>query len=286
VVVIVVRCDACGGTVTFDADHARARCRFCAAVALVPVPLDRPPPPPREVIPFAIDEALARERFATWTRSSWWHARDLGAAVVQLRPLWLPAWRARAEVELHWAGLVRADTRSGRRPRSGIDRAPAQALVPASLGISQRELDALGGFSTRRRPWLDDDAEITRELPNLTEAGARAQIQRALQAERLREVTAREHLHDAGATARLHGVALELDALPIYIGAFAYRGRPWRIVVHGESGRLVGRAPLDRVKVTIAVVLAAIVALAVALWLERREPDPPAPSPAPVSPGR
>lgn len=271
---IVVRCDACGGTVVFDADHARAQCRFCAAVALVPVPLDRPPPPPDEVIPFAIDDAVARERFAAWTRGSWWYPKDLRAAVVELQPLWLPAWRARAEVELHWAGLVRADTKSGRRPRSGVDRAHAQTMVPASLGISQRELDGLGRFSTTRRPWSDDDGDIARELPNLSEAGAAAQVRRALQEARLREVAAREHLHDPGATARLHDVTLELDALPIYVGAFAYRGRPWRVVVHGESGRVVGRAPLDRLKLTIALVLAGIVALAVALWLDRREPDP------------
>ncbi|MFO0634625.1 MAG: hypothetical protein U0168_17415 [Nannocystaceae bacterium] len=133
---IVVRCDACGGSVAFDAERARAQCLFCAAVALEPVPLAQPPAPPERVVPFSIDDAAARGRFAQWCRGSWWRPVALREVALQLQPLWLPAWRARAEVELHWAGLVAARSAAVDAPRAGVDRGTAEAMIPASLGIS------------------------------------------------------------------------------------------------------------------------------------------------------
>ncbi len=268
---IVVRCDACGGSVAFDAERARAQCLFCAAVALEPVPLAQPPAPPERVVPFSIDDAAARGRFAQWCRGSWWRPVALREVALQLQPLWLPAWRARAEVELHWAGLVAARTRSGRRPRAGVDRGTAEAMIPASLGISPAELSHAAPFPPASRSWTAHDGAIARELPSLTEAGARARVLAALEATRLREVAAREHLHDPGGTARLHALATSLESLPVYIGAFRFRDRPWRVVINGATGKLVGRAPIDRVKLTIAIAIGVLVLLALAWW--SRPPD-------------
>jgi len=50
--------------------------------------------------------------------------------------------------------------------------------------------------------------------------------------------------------------------VPVYIGSFRYRDRPWRFVVNGQTGKVTGRAPLDRRKIAgvVLVVVAAVVA--------------------------
>lgn len=278
---IVVRCDACGGSVAYDAAHELARCLFCAAVALQPELIDGPPEPPRAVLPFATDEARALASFRRWTRASWWRPKALQDAAATMRAVWLPAWRVRADVELHWAALERAPTKSGKRPRAGLDQGTAEVMVPASLGLTQAELIALCPWDGTLRDGDDDDAAIPRELPSLSAKGARARAIGLVLRDRLAHVSARERVTDAGGTVRLHDVQIELQALPIWIGSFRHRDRPWRFVVNGATGKVVGRAPLDRMKVAIAVALGLLMLLALAWWLDRHpEPEPEATGPA------
>ena len=171
--------------------------------------------------------------------------------------------------------------RGGGRPRAGVDAADAETWIPASLGLSEAELGALAPFDDRaRRPFAAEDRTTPFELPALSESGARTRALPLFEAMRCRAVASREGVSQCRGSARLHDVSSHLRVLPIWIGSFRYRDRPWRFVVNGQSARVVGRAPLDRVKVGIAIVLAAIVAIAVLAWLDRDRPEPPPPEPA------
>jgi len=281
--VIVVRCDACGGKVAFDADVGVVRCLFCASVALEPVPADERPPLPEDVVPFGLDRESAQERFRAWTRASWWRPKELASVAAELTALWLPAWHVAADVETHWAALERASTKSGQRPRAGVDVGTEKLWIPASLGLTEAELAGLAPFDDRRRRgFADEDLAIARELPGLSEAGARTRALPLFEAIRCRSIASRHHLSQCRGSARLHAVASHLRVLPIWIGSFRFRDRAWRFVVNGQSGRIVGRAPLDRVKVGIALVLAAIVAIVVLAWIDRDRPPPAPPEPTVV----
>ncbi|HET6585388.1 MAG TPA: hypothetical protein VFG69_18145, partial [Nannocystaceae bacterium] len=239
------------------------------------VPFDRPPAPPEEVVPFEVERATAASRFRAWTTASWWRPKAIAQVAAELVPLWLPAWHVEADVEMHWAALERARTQNGWRPRAGTDTAGARTWIPASLGLSQAELGKLAPFADeRRRAFGGEDRTIAFELPALSEAGARARALPIFEAMRNREIAAREGLSQCRGSARLHGVTSHLRVLPIWIGSFRYRDRAWRFVVNGQSGKVVGRAPLDRVKVGIAIVLGLVVAILVAAWLERHRPPP------------
>lgn len=269
----VMRCEQCGGSIAFDAAKEVARCLFCDSVALHPV-TDEPVVPPREAIPFVVDATRADTSFRSWARSSWWYPRELRSLGVGLHRLWLPAWRFEAEVELHWAGLIGAPTRSGRRPASGIDRGPADTMIPASLGLRQTELDGLLPFDEDAAgPWAPVAADpIPHEIPALSRSSALLQAHRLLSESRRRDVARRHHLSRCRASALVDCNDGRLLMLPIWIGSFRYRDRPWRFVINAQTGRVMGRAPLDRLKVTLAIVVALIVAVMVALWVERPEP--------------
>jgi len=269
---IVVQCDECGGAVAYDPTHALVRCLFCAAVALRPVPAIVPPPSPHAVLPFVLDEAAAQAAFGRWVRASWWRPKALREAQAAVQAVWIPAWRVAADVELHWAALVSAATASGKRPRTGIDRGRAEAIVPASGAVSLAELTALRPFPAATRRWTDGDREVPCEVPALSEAGALAVAHGVLVDDRLHALSLDRGLSDAGGTARLHEVRTDLDALPLWIGSFRYRDRPWRVVINAATGKVVGAAPLDRIKVAIAIALL-VAAVLVLARCERPAPE-------------
>ncbi|MEM7522086.1 MAG: primosomal protein N' (replication factor Y) - superfamily II helicase, partial [Pseudomonadota bacterium] len=51
--------------------------------------------------------------------------------------------------------------------------------------------------------------------------------------------------------------------LPVWLAAYKYRGKTYRFVVNGQSGRVQGERPYSAWKIAIAVVLGALVAGAV-----------------------
>lgn len=49
--------------------------------------------------------------------------------------------------------------------------------------------------------------------------------------------------------------------LPVWLAAYKYRGRTFRFVVNGRTGRVQGERPYSAWKITFAVILGLIVAL-------------------------
>lgn len=270
----VMRCRQCAGTVVYDATAEHARCLFCASVALEPRDLAEPLAEPDGCLPFVVERARADAAFRTWARSSWWYPRVLRDLAVQLQPMWLPGWRFDADVESHWAGLEPAATTSGSRPVSGNDLARCRALVPASLGLRTDELEALAPFEEAAAiPWSADLARYPWEPPAWSRAAAFDQARQLFVRQRRRTLARRHGLTRCRVTLLISDEDTRLLMLPIWIGSFSYRGRPWRFVINGSNGKVSAKAPLDRTKIAL-VVLAILAAVAAALLLFGPRPEP------------
>lgn len=262
----VIQCDACGGSVVFDAGREAARCLFCGSVAVHADDGGETALVPDAMLPFEISRAAADDQFRRWARSSWWHAAPLRRLSIELHALLLPVWRFDATLETHWAGLVSASTRSGARPLAGVEHAELDVLVPASMGLREAELRALQPF--REGTTIRFDAGLPHEVPALSERAA-AEVARGLLTEEHRQRIVRaQRLTRCRCSALVRVREARLSMVPIYIGSFRYRERPWRFVINGQTGRVTGRAPLDRIKLAVAVGL--VIAVAVA-WLLLRQ---------------
>jgi hypothetical protein len=263
-----LRCQACGGSVIYDVAVAGAACLFCGSVALVAAPPEEPVPVPEGAIDFAIDRAAADAEYRAWAQRSWFHPRALRELSVELQPMLLPAWRFAGEVETHWAGLQRAGTRSGKAPVSGHERAALQYMVPASGGLGEAELAALQPFHEHAvEPWVPPDAgaHVPWEPPALSQDGARVRAHHAMAQHHAHEIGERHGLTRCRVSPVVHDHDVKLLMVPIYIGAFRFRDRPWRFVVNAQTGKVAGKAPIDRLKVALLVVAALAVIAAVVL---------------------
>jgi hypothetical protein len=267
-----IRCKSCGGTVRYAAGKRGPACLFCGADAseLVPVPPPEGIEPPVGAVPFAVDAASARAAFVKFAGGSIWYPSDLRRAKLELHPLMLPAWAWSGEVETHWTGLVSAGTRSGKRPTAGAESVRfEQILVPASRTLRLSELARLGRYDESALVGVDAaraaETEAAVELSELTRSAARERAHTEML--RRHEATIRS-AHDL---LQIHAssIASGLDGhpvlVPVWIGAYRYGRRSYRVLVNGQTGLLVGEAPLSWWKILAAIVLVVTLVLSVVI---------------------
>lgn len=262
----VTECENCGGIVVYDADTEGVRCVFCGDVSLEAVELeDRPQP--SQAVPFEVSAEDAQGLFRTWTRSSFWAPRALRNQSADIQRVWVPAWRVRADVHATWTGLVDARTKSGKKPKSGVDVRQREAWIPASTGLSQAELSDIAPFREGGAiAWDPDAADAPYEVGG---SSARTAVHEARQRFResvRRDLIRRERLRDCRTSVLLDEVQSVPLMLPIYVGCVRFRDQPWRFVINGQTGRVTGRTPLDRTKVAVAAALVVAAALAWLWW--------------------
>ena len=261
---VVVRCDACGGGVVYDARAEVAACLFCASVALHPDDGSEARSAPQGMLSFEIDPTEADLKFRGWASGSWWYAEPVRRAAIALHQVLVPVWEIDAKLETHWAGLVKARNRSGAKPRAGVDHARMRTMVPASLGLAQGELEALAPYGSREAAAFDPS--VPHEVPVLSEKAAFEVAREQLLAEHRDKISRAQKLRRCRANAIMRRVDTRLLMVPVYIGSFRFREQAWRFVINGQTGAVAGKAPLDRRKIALVVGLAAV-ALLLWLWL-------------------
>ncbi len=266
----LLRCRACGGSVVWDASFSGAACLFCGSIALEVLASEEPLPVPEGWLPIRVDAQVADSRFRAWATSSWLRPAILRTTAIQLRPMLLPAWRFRSRLETHWAGLRRAATSSGKAPVAGVETLDLQHMLPASTGLTQAELFALQPFDEQAlQPWSAAAQTMIWEPPALTRQGARGRAHQDLAADHQHRISHAHALVKCNVSPVIEDLDVRLLMVPIYIGAFRFRDRPWRFLVNAQTGEIVGDAPIDRVKLAAviagAVGLVALIVLVIAL---------------------
>jgi len=262
----VIQCDGCGGSVVYDAGREAARCLFCGSEALHADETSEALLPDA-MLPFEVDQATADGHYRRWARASWWRPRPLRSLKVRLEQLQLPVWRFDASLETHWAGLRPSRNRSGAQPCSGVEHAELSTQVPASMGLGEAELLDLLPF--REGSAVRFDPGVPHEVPALSERAASGLARDQLSSAHRQRILRSQRLRRCNASTSVRVREARLLMVPVYIGSVRYRDRPWRFVVNGQTGKVTGHAPLDRLKVAL-VVAGVLVATLLWLWLRSR----------------
>ena len=251
-----VQCRACGGAISMEAGHRSPRCLFCGEAALdvvaEPPVIEQPP----TWLPFQIDAEAARVAFQSFARSSIWYPGDLRRARLELSPILLPAWAFVATVETHYAALVPdRSTRSNKRPVTGSEsRRVKPVLIPSSSALTRHELAAIAPYNNASEaPFDANHPAAPFETSRLGREGARAQAQEALAATHERDLLQRLGAERIRVSCLFQGLDGRALLLPVYVGAYRYQGRLFRVVLNGQSGKLTGTAPISTARVIVAV---------------------------------
>ncbi|WP_409197382.1 primosomal protein N' (replication factor Y) - superfamily II helicase [Jannaschia sp. M317] len=288
----VLSCPNCGAQVEFDPAIHAAECPFCATPVVTDTGTNRHIKP-AAVAPFLLQEAQAHDAMNDWLGGLWFAPNGLQQYARKGRKMsgvYVPFWTIDAQTDTAYSGQ-RGDTyyvtqtvmRDGKptkvqvpkirwTPRRGrVRRFFDDVLVLASTSLPKRHTDAL-------QPW--DLAGLAPYAPQYL-AGFRAEaysvdLRAGLEEAKARmdAVIARDVRMDIGGDqqridrlqTQLSDVTFKHVLLPVWVAAYKYRGKPYRFVVNGQSGRVQGERPYSAIKITLAVISVLIVA-AIAAFL-------------------
>lgn len=289
----VLTCEVCRARVTFDGSTISRSCPFCGSAGVLDQEASRNSLRPESLIPLEVGREAVESNFKAWTRKLWFRPNalkhvDVGSAV----GVYVPAWAFDADVHARWTaqsgtyywvtesytvrvnGKTQRRTRRVRKVRWWPSRGEREdfhddVLVFGSKGVDTDLAHELGPYST---------GELVPYAPQFL-AGWRAEeyqvdlldgwdLGRARIRERQRELCARDVPGDTHRHLRVRNefsdVRWKLMLLPMWSVTYQLGGRPYAVLVHGETGRVAGKAPFSWVKIALAVLGVGAVGLAIA----------------------
>lgn len=284
----VAKCDSCGATVEFDPNIHAEDCPFCAGPLIASTDGHRHLKP-KGVLPFAITEQEAKKSLTGWLGNRWFAPNALkkyARADRKMNGLYTPYWTFDADTESEYRGkrgdiyyverVVTVMTDKG--PRRQRQRIP-QIRWTSVRGRVRRWFDdvlVLGSkalpksFADNLAPW-----DLHALLPYQTEylAGFRSEAYTVdlregfSEARAVMDLTIRRDVRfDIGGDqqrvdqldTQFGEVSFKHILLPIWIAAYRYRGKTYRFVVNGRSGKVQGERPYSLWKIIAAAIVGAI----------------------------
>lgn len=250
-----VKCEGCGAAFTLPPAQLSGDCPFCGSAHIVITAAAHDLIRPDGVLPFQFDAEQARRHIHAWIDRQKFRPGDLDerAAVPAPRGVYLPCWTFDLGGQMTWHAQVYEERfgRKGYYPRSDLYLIYHNDLiVPATHSIPKARLDNILDYDTRALvPYsielLADRAAEIYQVP-LADASLVAR-QRALEAGR-RDVQLKTLAGEQIKDFQMNSLGLivesyKLALLPVWIGAYRYRGVSYEVIVNGQTGTTAGDVP-------------------------------------------
>lgn len=283
-----VTCSACGASVAFSGSLTSSACSYCGA----PIQRDKAHElthrlPVDGVCPFAVEKNVADDKLKGWVRSRWFAPNEFTRRGVQGKfdGVYMPFFTFDAMTFTRYRGQ-RGDTYwesvgsgKNRRRVAKIRWSPASGsfqrffddvCIPALKSLPQKLLHGLEPWPTERLVPFTDQA-LAGKLAHTYEIELGAGFQ--LGKERIEgELTSDVKRRIGGDVQQISSQETSYSALtykhvllPVWILAYRYGGKPYRVVVNAVTGQVNGERPWSPIKIGIAVFFGIVVAIILAV---------------------
>jgi hypothetical protein len=249
------------------------------------------------VVPFRVPQRGAMEQLRTYLDSRRFAPASLRALRVHargLRGVLVPFWvyegvvrsEYRAKIGLHWYRPEKYTDREGKKRtrqvretewfplRGSAARQVEDHVVSASVGLPEPEAVALApfdlGWSSSYDPRLLSGFEA--ELPTIAASEAERtavdELREAEAARILRELLPGDVNRVDAIDSRIEVASRRLVLLPVWVATYRQGDVVLRLLVNGQTGKVVGRVPVSKAKVAALVLALLLVAglLALLVW--------------------
>ena len=266
-------CQNCGARTTLPAESLSHTCPFCTSNKVVQRQAPQDELRPRFLVPFKIEQDAVRNSARSWLGSSWMTPRGLNQAAsrAEFVAIYLPAWsfdlaangKWRAEVGYKNDDDIKWRWKNGKVTRNFTNHlvSGTSRITPGLLGqiwdfqladLAAYEPSFLAGFQAQAYDVkLEPAWETARgDIRERTREDARKQALEPAKAKKLRNFTLAVDFADEEWRYLL---------LPFYLAAYQHNGKPYQIVVNGQTGSISGQRPADwrRIGALVALLLAA-----------------------------
>ena len=266
-------CPNCGAEMMTDENTAATFCSFCGSPTLIEERLSGILKP-KYLIPFQIDREKAKEMFRAWTKKGIFTPRSFSSASAldKVTGMYVPYWLYdyEADVDLDAAATRVRSTRKGdteytytdhykihRNLSAAYEKVPEDASTQTPDDVMERlepfdydqikdfEMPYLTGFLAEK---YNDDQE---KMKNRAE-------------ERIRGFAVKETLDTIQGYTTVTVVRQDVSLkqkrqdyamLPVWIMNYRYRNKQYMLMINGQTGKMIGKLPLDYGRIGIGYVL-------------------------------
>jgi len=286
----VLNCNSCGAQVEFEPAVHASECPFCASPVVTDTGEHRHIKP-SAVLPFVLDEEAAHTAMKSWLGRLWFAPSGLKRYAkrkgTRMDGVYVPYWTFDAQTRSAYQGQrgtvyyethrVIVDGRATnqrvakirwRNVAGRVQRFFDDVLVLGSKSLPKKFTDALPPWDmSLLEPYAPEFLAGMRAEAYTLEVDeafheARAVMDRVIERD-VRFDIAGDRQRIAHIDSDISDVTFKHILLPIWVAAYRYRGKSYRFVVNGQSGRVEGERPYSAFKIFLAVLAALLLAAAI-----------------------
>ncbi|MEM8555475.1 MAG: primosomal protein N' (replication factor Y) - superfamily II helicase [Pseudomonadota bacterium] len=283
----VFKCTSCGAAVEFESAVHAAECPFCATPIVGGTGTDRHIKP-RGLLAFELDEDAARDAMTKWLGRLWFAPNGLQEYARKgrrIQGIYMPYWTYDAQTQSRYTGqrgevyyVTRRDGQGKTRREARVRWYPARGqvrrffddvLVPASRSLPKQVMDALPPWDlSRLRPYQVEYLAGLRAEAYTVELDegyheARAYMDRTIERDVRFDIGGdRQRIRDIDTD--ISNVTFKHVLLPVWVAVYRFQGKPYQILINGQSGRVQGERPYSVWKIALAATIAFVAALGLA----------------------
>jgi DNA-directed RNA polymerase subunit RPC12/RpoP len=278
-----VACEQCGAVTLLPPGQTADRCPYCGSNRFVDSPTLSELVDPQVIGLMKVDPQEADRRVKAWFGKGLLAPDDLVArhGGLQLRPAYYPFWTFDGTLELPWSCEINVGTSKApqweMRNGSQFDMFD-DVLVPGLRSMSPDDLAGIEPFSLKDLVDFSPDflpgwVSLTYDY-SLADASLRAR-EKVLTRLRHSLYSLVEPTHSKRnfniLAGKWSGLTFKHVLLPLYVGNYTYRGKPYRLLVNGQTGKVSGKKPQDILKAVMLtagalILLAILISVIYALW--------------------
>lgn len=279
----LIHCDSCGADSALNGDYISKSCSYCGApvVNTSTKGVSRPD----SIIPFKVNKQNAQEHLKSWLSGLWFAPNSLkkfakSSNLQDMKGCYIPFWRFDTETHTEYTGSRgeyyydtktrevngKTETYQERRTEwrnvSGeFDKSFKNCLDLAQTKIPDHLVDDLGPWDFNRAKKFEEKFLLGFEtlLVNKNMKDSWKVIQKEIQ-EDLKQESKRDI---GGDEQRLTTCDVSYSnekydqiSLPLWIGAYRFNSKVYRICVNGQTGKIDGERPYSVIKIALATLVA------------------------------
>ncbi len=287
-------CNNCGSNTVVDPDVVSFTCPFCSSKNVNESAFDRRMIRPSGVLPFKITKNKAVNMFKAWIgKGRLFRPSKLGklARMDGINSVYLPFWTYDANTASSWhadAGYYYYESQTFRDRDGNVQTRQVQktrwvpvsgyyehyfndVLVGGSHGLKQKEVEKISPYELKdvvnydSRFILGHESEVYQKdvyegykiADHIMDNEIRKQCSRMVPGDTQRNLRI---------NTRKSKVTFKHLLLPVWIAAYQFKGKIYRFIVNGQTGKVSGKKPVSWGKVIIAILIATGV-IGALVWL-------------------
>lgn len=280
-----VSCPSCRARVTFEPPDVAGKCPFCGTSIVSKGEKAHPVVEPGGVIPCKVTQKSAQTNVRKWLGNNWFLPSSLKELAQQegMQGVYLPFWTYDAQTESDYTGSrgeyyyttesycvtdsegeTTWETREVQHTRwypvvGHVSQFFDDVLIPATKQLDEKQLKKLSGWNLQQL------------LPYSPSYLAGFKAQRYQVPLEMGLVKAKEEIRsqlnttvsdDIGGDTQTvssintqhHNVTFKHIMLPVWISAYRFQNKQYRVMVNAQTGQVSGDRPYSKAKIAIAVV--------------------------------